>query len=52
MNRRVLFFLLAATAAGLLVPVSQPELRWVAEAVAVTYLVLALLAFLDSASRR
>jgi hypothetical protein len=51
-DRRSLFFLVAAVAAALMAPLSEPDLRWVPEAVAVTYVVLAILSFLDFESRR
>jgi uncharacterized membrane protein YhfC len=50
-DRRALFFLVSALAAALLVPVSEPDLRWVPEAVSVTYVVLAVLSFLDTLGR-
>ncbi len=52
MNRRVAFFLIAATACGLLVPVADEKYRFVPEWLAVTYLVLAALAGLDALDRR
>jgi hypothetical protein len=52
MNRRVLFFFVAAAVCALLIPVSPPEFRWVSEAVSVTYLVLAVLALVDAAGHR
>jgi hypothetical protein len=51
-DRRSLFFLVAAVVAVLMAPLSEPDLRWVPEVVAVTYVVLALLSFLDYESRR
>ncbi|MFN2504128.1 MAG: hypothetical protein ABR540_07850 [Acidimicrobiales bacterium] len=50
-DRRLWFFLAAAAACVLLVPVSPSEFRWVAEATAGTYLVLAILFALDNVSR-
>lgn len=52
MSRRVLFFLIAGGICLLLAPVAHAEFRWVAEVLAGTYGVLALLAFLDDASIR
>lgn len=50
-DRRAGFFLVAAVAAALLQPLAPSGLRWVPTAVAVTYLVLAALAALDTWSR-
>jgi uncharacterized membrane protein YhfC len=50
-DRRALFFLLAAAAAAALTPLSEHELRWVPEAVSATYVILALLSFLDALGR-
>ena len=50
-DRRAYFFLVAAAAAYALTPVADPEHRWVAIATGTTYVVLALLAFLDGWSR-
>jgi len=46
------FFLGAAVVAALMAPLSEHDLRWVPEVVAVTYVVLAVLSFLDFESRR
>ncbi len=51
-DRRSLFFLVAAVVAALMAPLSESDLRWVPEVVAVTYVVLAILSFLDFESRR
>jgi len=51
-DRRSLFFLVAAVVAACMAPLSDPGLRWVPEVVAVTYVVLAILSFLDYESRR
>jgi hypothetical protein len=51
-DRRAVFFVIAAVAAALLVPVAEPEFRWVAIAVSVTYLLLAAASYLDARSRR
>ena len=50
-DRRSIFFAGAAVASVALVPLSDPALRWVPIAVAVTYVVLAVLSFLDWSSR-
>jgi hypothetical protein len=50
-DRRSVFFLIAAVAAAALVPVSEAGLRWVPIAVSVTYVVLAVLSYLDYAGR-
>jgi hypothetical protein len=50
-DRRARFFLVAAVAAGLLVPVADREHRWVAAVVAVAYVVLAAGSWLDNRSR-
>jgi hypothetical protein len=52
MDRRAVFFALAALVCILLVPVSEDALRWVPAVTAVTYLVHALASFLDFRSRR
>ncbi len=49
-DRRAVFFLLAAIACGLLVPVADGH-AWVATAVSVVYLVLAAASWLDHRSR-
>ena len=51
-DRRSVFFVLSAVVAALMIPLSDPDLRWVAELVSVTYVVLAVLSFLDYESRR
>ncbi|HUR76527.1 MAG TPA: hypothetical protein VMZ22_01165 [Acidimicrobiales bacterium] len=50
-DRRALFFLMSAVAAGLLVPVAEQEHRWIVTTVAVTYVVLAIASALDAWSR-
>lgn len=47
MDRRALFFLGAAAAALLLVPVLEGELSWVPRVVSVTYVLLAIGSWLD-----
>ena len=51
MDRRALFFLGSSVFGFLLIPVADPEHRWVAVLVGVTYLVLALASALDKFSR-
>ena len=51
-DRRALFFVIAAVLCLALVPVAEPNLRWVPEVTAGAYVVLALLSFLDAVSRR
>ena len=51
-DRRTLFFLCAALAAGLLYPFAPSGLRWVPAVVAATYAVLMVLAALDARGRR
>jgi len=50
-DRRSLFFAGAAVVAVALIPPSDPPLRWVPIVVSITYAVLAVLSFLDWASR-
>ena len=52
MDRRALFFLIAALAAGAMYPLAPVDLRWVSLGVASTYVVLAVLAALDGWSRK
>jgi Ca2+/Na+ antiporter len=51
MDRRVPFFLIAAIVCVALVPVADPQHRWVAWTTAAIYVVLAFLLFLESRSR-
>jgi hypothetical protein len=51
MDRRAPFFLVAAAMGFALTPVADPQHRWVAIAVGVTYVVLAVLSALDSWSK-
>jgi hypothetical protein len=51
MDRRAVVFLIFAVVAGVLVPLAEPEHRWVAEALAVVYVVLAAASALDAWSR-
>jgi hypothetical protein len=50
-DRRAVFFLVAAAMAYALTPVADAEHRWVAIATGTTYVVLAVLAALDGWSR-
>ena len=52
MDKRSVFFVISAVVAALMIPLSDADLRWVPEVVAVTYVVLAVLSFLDYESRR
>ena len=57
MDRRAVFFLIAALVAGALTPLvphdpAHPAIRYVSPTLVVAYLVLALLSYLDHASRR
>ena len=51
MDRRALFFAIAAIVCDALVPVAEAEHRWVPEVTAGAYAVLALVSFLDFVSR-
>ncbi len=46
-DRRLWFFLAAAAAAGVLIPATPRELRWVPQMLTVVYLVLAALVTLE-----
>jgi len=50
MDRRALFFLVAAAACALLIPVADAEFRALTGGLALTYVVLALLSYLDHRS--
>ncbi|HEV7865453.1 MAG TPA: hypothetical protein VGR20_22340 [Acidimicrobiia bacterium] len=52
MDRRALFFLVAALVCGLFVPLTDPPLRWVPEVLSVTYVVLALASYFDARANR
>lgn len=52
MARRIVFFVVAALLCLAIAPLTQHELRWVPEALAATYGVLAVLAALDGFGRR
>ena len=51
-DRRLWFFLAAAAVCALLVPATPGEFRWVPQALAAIYLVLAVLVALEVLSRR
>ena len=52
MDRRALFFLVAAVSCGLLVPLTDQPLRWVPEVLVITYVVLAFASYLDARTNR
>jgi len=52
MDRRAVFFIGAAIACALLIPVTDNDYRWVPVATAIVYIVLALASFLDAWSRK
>ena len=52
MDRRALFFLVSALICGLLVPLTDPPLRWVPEVLSVTYVLLSLASYLDARTNR
>ena len=57
MDRRAIFFLLAATICGLLTPLipiedGKPDITWVGKVTAGAFAVLALLSWLDHIGRR
>jgi hypothetical protein len=47
MDQRALFFIVAACAAALIVPVIDDDLRYVPEIVAVVYVILSVASYLD-----
>ncbi len=51
MDRRAVFFAVAALVCALLIPATDSELRWVPMVMAGSYAVLAVLSLLDSRSR-
>ena len=51
MDRRALFFISAAVACALLVPITPPSLRYVGFWLCGAYVMLAFLSFLDNRSR-
>jgi hypothetical protein len=50
-DRRSVFFVLSAVVGASMIPLSGPDLRWVPEVVAVTYVVLAVLSFRRAATQ-
>ena len=52
MDRRALFFLMAAVVVALLIPLTDREIRWVPTGLAALYVVLALGSYLDRRSRQ
>lgn len=52
LDQRALFFLGAAVVAALLIPLTESDLRWVPQAVAVVYVLLALASYLDWRTNR
>jgi hypothetical protein len=52
MDRRAVFFLGAALVSGFLVPLTDPPLRWVPEALAIIFVVLAGASYLDARTNR
>jgi hypothetical protein len=52
MDRRAIFFICAAVACVLLVPVTPSSLRYVGVWLAIAYTILAVLSFLDDRARR
>ncbi|MEO8696077.1 MAG: hypothetical protein ABI658_21340 [Acidimicrobiales bacterium] len=51
MDRRALFFITAAVACALLVPVTPPSLRYVGFSLCGAYVLLAFLSYMDDRSR-
>ena len=51
MDRRAVFFILAAAVCAVLILPSPEDLRWVAETLSIVYVVLAILSLLDFWSR-
>ena len=52
MDRRAVFFLVAAIVSTVLIPVTEPSERWVPIVVAIVYVLLALASWADRVSRR
>jgi hypothetical protein len=50
-DRRAAFFLFAALLGALLIPIADPQHRWVAVAVTITYTLLAAASALDKRTR-
>ncbi len=51
-DRRALFFLGAAVACAVLIPVTESEQRWVPIALSIVYVLLALASWADNRGRR
>jgi hypothetical protein len=51
MDRRAVFFLVAAGLCAVLIPATDSELRWVPMAMSIAYAVLAVLSYLDARAR-
>jgi hypothetical protein len=51
MDRRAIFFFIAAFLCAVLIPATDSELRWVPIAMATGYVILAVLSLLDARSR-
>lgn len=51
MDHRAVFFVGAAIVSFAMIPLADPEHRWVAEVLGVVYLVLALASWLDARGR-
>ena len=51
MDRRAVFFLGAAVVSFVLIPVTEPEQRWVPIALAVVYLLLSIASWMDRRGR-
>ena len=52
MDRRALFFLIAAVVCAVLIPVTEPDQRWVPISLTVVYALLAVASWADSRGRR
>ena len=52
MDRRAVFFLVAAAVCALLTPLMDDEFRWVPIATSIVYVLLAIASFLDARSRK
>jgi hypothetical protein len=52
MDRRALFFLVAAVVCAILIPVTEPDQRWVPIVLSIVYAVLSVGSWADLRSRR
>jgi hypothetical protein len=52
MDRRAMFFVLAAIVCAALIPVTDDDFRWVPLATSIVYVILAIASLLDARSRR